>query len=109
MGHIKEMIDLLQMEGVSTVIADQCMYGLRTWKVRGEALAKKPTKFATNSECVKLELGVRCDKKHVHQPLLNNGAKLAEKYPKKLCTAMCRGMSKHKRNEERERERERVE
>ena len=55
--RIKEMVELLQMEDVGTVIADQCMYGLRTWKVRGEAPAKKSTKFATNSECVKLELG----------------------------------------------------
>ena len=52
--------------GVGTVLTDQCMFGLKAWGKGGEMLAKKPTRFATNADAVKLELAVRCDKNHVH-------------------------------------------
>ena len=97
--RLEEMVRLLEMEGVETVIGDQCMFGLKTWGKGGEVPTKKPTRFATNADAVKLELAVRCDKNHVHQRLANNRAKGAEQYPKRLCAAICRGIIKQKRND----------
>ena len=93
------MIKLLEMEGVGTVVADQCMFGLKTWGKGGEMPAKKPTKFATNADAVKSELAVRCDKSNEHQNLVSNRAKAAEQYPRKLCAAIRRGIMKKKRND----------
>ena len=42
---------MMREVGVDVVEADQCMYGLKTWgRSRAQmVLAKKPTKFMTNS------------------------------------------------------------
>ena len=66
--NLPELVELMQLDGVMTQVADQCMYGLRTHSdVKGESLpAKKPTRFMSNSWCVLQELSARCDKPHVH-------------------------------------------
>ena len=80
------------------VEVDQCMFGLKTWgKDKSQLmLAKKPTRFMTNSQALGRELARRCDNTHEHQPLLDGRAKDAARYPPGLCRAICRGISKEK-------------
>ena len=89
---------ILRQAGVELVEADQCMYGLKTWgSSRSQlVLAKKPTKFMTNSRSIGRELSRKCDGRHEHQPLIDGRAKDAARYPPALCRAICRGMSKEK-------------
>ena len=51
---LPEMIELLSMDSVSTVIGDQCMYGLTTLSEdrKTQVPAKKPTQFASNGPCI---------------------------------------------------------
>ena len=83
---------------VDVVEADQCMYGLLTWgKSKSQlVLAKKPTKFMTNSRSIGRELRRKCDREHSHQPLVDGRAKDAARYPPALCKAICRGVAKEK-------------
>ena len=84
--------------GVQIVEADQCMFGLKTWgKSRSQLiLAKKPTKFMTNSQVLGRELSRKCDGTHDHQQLIDGRAKDAARYPPSLCRALCRGILKEK-------------
>ena len=59
-------------------------------------LAKKPTRFMTNSQVLGRELSRKCDKSHEHHPLLDGRAQDAARYPPGLCRAICRGISKEK-------------
>ena len=59
-------------------------------------LAKKPTRFMTNSQARGRELARKCDKSHEYQALLDGRAKDAARYPPGLCRAICRGISKEK-------------
>ena len=84
--------------GVDVVEADQCMFGLKTWgSSRAQlVLAKKPTRFMTNSRSIGQELRRKCDWTHPHQPLVDGRAKDAARYPPALCRAICRGIAKEK-------------
>ena len=79
--------------------ADQCMYGLKTWgKNKSElVLAKKPTRFLTNSRALGRELSRRCDGSHCHQSLVDGRAAYAARYPKALCRAICKGIIEEKK------------
>ena len=83
---------------VQIVEADQCMFGLKTWgKSRSQlVLAKKPTKFMTNSRSMGNELRRKCDGSHPHQMLVDGRAREAARYPPALCRAICRGIAKEK-------------
>ena len=59
-------------------------------------LAKKPTKFMTNSRSIGGELKKRCNGAHEHQPLVDGRARDAARYPPALCRAICRGVVKEK-------------
>ena len=61
--------NILREAGVEVAEADQCMYGLKTWGKTKECLvlAKKPTRFMTNSKALGRELSRRCDGQHEHQ------------------------------------------
>ena len=89
---------MMREMGVDVVEADQCMYGLKTWgKSRAQlVLAKKPTKFMTNSRSIGTELKKRCNGAHEHQPLVDGRARDAARYPPALCRAICRGVAKEK-------------
>ena len=54
---------MMREVGVDVVEADQCMYGLHTWgRNRSQmVLAKKPTRFMTNSRSIGRELSRKCD------------------------------------------------
>ena len=69
---IPELESFMKSEGVMVSVADQCMYGLETTAntKSGKALAKKPTKFMSNSWCILHELSTRCDQSHWHQALI---------------------------------------
>ena len=84
--------------GVDVVEIDQCMFGLKTWgSSRAHlVLAKKPTRFMTNSRSIGQELRRKCDGTHSHQPLVDGRAKDAARYPPALSRAICRGIAKHR-------------
>ena len=84
--------------GVDVVETDQCMFGLKTWgSSRAQlVLAKKPTRFMTNSRSIGHELRRKCDGTHTHQTLVDGRAKDAARYPPALCRAICRGIAKEK-------------
>ena len=89
---------MMRQLGVDVVETDQCMFGLKTWgSTRSQLmLAKKPTRFMTNSRSIGTELRRKCDGSHVHQPLIDGRAKDAARYPPALCRAICRGIMKEK-------------
>ena len=88
-----EIIAFKELPGVTSTVADQCMYGLMTLSNTelGDAPAMKPEQFMSNSWCVLQELSVRCDKSHRHQPLMGGRAAKAAEHPDDLCKAICRG------------------
>ena len=52
---MKEVQEVMNKEGVVVTLADQCMYGLKTWSTtRGklDKAAKKRTRFMTNCKGV---------------------------------------------------------
>ena len=89
---------MMRQLGVDLVETDQCMFGLKTWgSSRSQlVLAKKPTRFMTNSRAIGQELRRKCDGSHSHQQLLDGRAKDAARYPPALCRAICRGIAKEK-------------
>ncbi|MDA8582881.1 hypothetical protein N9L68_01585 [bacterium] len=68
---------MLRRFDVDVVEADQCMYGLKTRGISKAhlVLAKKPTKFMTNSMSIGQALRRKCDGSHTHQPLVDGRAK----------------------------------
>ena len=92
--------EVAKKTGVVIQVADQCMYGLKTWgkdKRKRTEFARKRTKFMTNCPELAEELGRRCNNQHTHQQLINGRAKDASKYPEELRQAICRGLMKAKR------------
>ena len=97
--YMKEVQDMMTLDGVQVTRADQCMYGLKTWSnIKGklDTPARKTTRFMTNSDGVAKELQKRCDAKHEHQALVDGRAKGAAIYPRALCEAICKGIAKER-------------
>ena len=69
MRSLREVLRLEKGDGVYTVLADQCMFGLNTWRRSGrpEAVARARTRFTTNSYHVAVELDRKCGGAHRHQ------------------------------------------
>ena len=90
--QIPELVEFTKLDGVMTQVADQRMYGLVSPTGNGKEVlpAKKPTRFMSNSWCVLQDLSVRCDKSHIHRPLIAGRASKAQEYPDGLCRAICR-------------------
>ena len=89
--------NLVKRQGVSVVVSDLCMFGLKTWGEWTTAsvaehriepdraiAARKRTKFMTNSAEVARAVHRRCDQQHPHQALVNGRAKKAEEYMEEL-------------------------
>ena len=89
---ILEVVESLKLGGVDHVVADQCMYGLKTRGSAGseEFPSKKPIRFVSNSWRVLQELSTRCDKSHDHQQLMGGRAARAAEYFGELCDEVCR-------------------
>jgi len=99
--NMQEVQTVKMMNGVMTVVADQCMYGLKTWthdKTKKDAPARKRTRFMTNCIEVAKRLTKTCDHTHAHQSLVEGRAKEAAIYPQALCEAICRGLADEKKN-----------
>ena len=91
----KPVMRLLKKHGVLTTVNHQCMFGLRTRGPNGEdMLAKKPTRWMTNSRDMIDVLSVKCDKSHDHQPLIGGRAAAAAFYPPRLLRAIILGMAR---------------
>ncbi|MDA8582760.1 hypothetical protein N9L68_00975 [bacterium] len=90
--------ELMQKEGVFTVVADQCMFGQVAKSRRGkvEGIARKRTRFVTNSWWIADALNRRCNGNHAHVPLLDGKALQAAEYPAEMCRAICRGLLREK-------------
>ena len=82
---------LMAIPGVLATVADQCQYGLMSADGDGPGPAKKATRFLTNSPRISEELSKRCPGNHRHVHLTGSRAAAAQRYPKGLCEAFCRG------------------
>ena len=67
---------MMRQLGVDVVETDQRMFGLKTWGSSRSLLvvAKKPTRYMTNSRSIGQELRRKCDGSHSHQQLLDGRA-----------------------------------
>ena len=84
---------LLKHPKVSSLISDQCEYGLLTPDGNGEPTpAKKPTRWMSSSPFMVHRLSRRCSGDHVHQHLVEGRAKAAEDYSLELITEILRGI-----------------
>ena len=92
--RLPRMEDLLKQEGVWTVNADLCMYGMTATCKGVTKPAKKLTTSATNAWCVAEALGRRCDKIHQHIALFVGRAAQAAVYPRQLCKAISKAVAK---------------
>ena len=84
--------DLLGQEGVHRVRGDVCMYGMTSRDALGEAPARKPTAWITNSRIIAEEMSLKCDGAHRHVALVSGRAKACEVYPTGVIHAILRGM-----------------
>ena len=83
------------MPGATVAYVDQCMYGQWVQARNGTwALAKKPTRFATNSMHIKGDIERRCDGRHTHAKLMGGVARQAAAYPDELVDAVLAGLCK---------------
>ena len=84
---------LLNHPNVSSVVSDQCEYGLLTPDADGLPMpAKKPTRWMSSSPFMLDRLSRRCSGDHVHQHLVGGRAKAAEDYSIELVTEILRGV-----------------
>ena len=91
----KPILDILKEAGVMTTVSHQCMFGLHTPGPNGTPmLAKKPTRWMTNSASMIEALTVKCDKTHIHRHLMGGRAAAAAFYPPKLLKAIVLGMAR---------------
>ena len=86
---------------VMQMCIDQCAYRLVSKDGEGEAPAKKPTKFLTNSAALQQDLCKFCPGCKRHVNLVEGRAKAAQHYPKPLCRAVTRGIIEQARMDSR--------
>ena len=87
------VLRILEHPKVSSLISDQCEYGLLTPDAHGNPTpAKKPTRWMSSSPYMLKRLSRRCSGGHVHQHLVGGRAKAAEDYSLELVTEILRGM-----------------
>ena len=91
--------EVCNLEGVLTVLADQCQFGFTSPLPGGQGKVMKSTRFMMNSPCIAQSLNRRCpnrmthsEKKHEHVILVDGRAKAAHEYPNALCRAICKGI-----------------
>ena len=88
-----DMVKLRSLPGVYCVTADQCAFGLQTKGPDGKPmLAKKRTRFMTNSLAMARMLERSCSKDHAHQQLSGGRCADAAFYPIELVRAIVRGI-----------------
>ena len=78
---------------ISSVVSDQCEYGLLTPNDDGlPTPAKKPTRWMSSSPHMLKCLSQRCRGNHVHQHLIGGRANAAQDYSPELIGEILRGM-----------------
>lgn len=84
---------LLHTSGVSTIMFDQCQFGLMSWDQMGCAPVYKPTRLIVNHPVMEEKLSKRCHGGHRHV-MLEGGSRTrrAVEYPTGLCDAMLEGL-----------------
>ena len=91
LGAVKEM---MTNRDAWTTTMHQCMFGLRTRDVQGEALAYKPTTIVTNNEALAETLSRRCTGCHRHAQLVGKIAcTKAAHHPKDMCEAVLKAVA----------------
>ena len=84
---------LLKRNGISTVVCDQCPYGLYSRCTDGSyKLSLKPTRWASNSPFMLERLSERCTNYHQRESLMGKNARDAAYYPPALILEILRGM-----------------
>jgi hypothetical protein len=80
---------------IGSVVSNMCQYGMMQLDDDGiERHVKKPTRWLSNSPFILNELDKRCAGDHHHVQLLGGKAKAAQVYPKRLCSAILKGLKK---------------
>ena len=93
----KPIKDLLMHQAVTSVVADQCQYGLTTKGKNGHPMpAMKPMRLMTNSTQMAEMLQKRCDRQHEHQALVGGPCAAAAFYPLGLICAIITGIRETK-------------
>ena len=85
-----------RMQGVVTVRADMCQFGLHTTRQGQTGHAMKPTRFMTNSPLMAVELGRVCSRDHEHIPLLERRAGRVGRYTEELWRCIRKGILNQK-------------
>ena len=95
-----EMLSLLKQPGVVSVVANMCRFGMEsTFEDGSPGPVAKPTRFATNSACLRESLNRQCERNHQHAHLLGGRAAAAQVYPPALCEAIIRGYARQVRED----------
>ena len=84
--------EMMALPDAVTVVADQCRFGLTEIDEEGPGLAKKPTRFVTNSAAVARRLDKRCMGGHRHVSRGRGRATSSRVHPQGLCDAVCQGL-----------------
>ena len=89
---------LMKDPRVSSVLADQCQYGLVTTHASGQTRAiRKTTRFMSSAPLVLEELSLRCQGGHVHDRMEGGRtASAAAIYSPALCRAILRGAERQR-------------
>ena len=94
--ELRELQEVIAQVGVFDVTSHMCAFGMTSIDPddRERRLpVMKPTRFLTNSWCLRGELDRRCQCTVKHGNLLCGRAAAAAIYPGKLCEAICRGLA----------------
>ena len=83
--------------GIHIVRSDLCQFGLTSRDAHGEAPAKKPTFFMTDSATIAKRLTRQCGGGHRHVHLMEGRAAKAAEYTPQLCREICKGLIEQKR------------
>ena len=77
------MREIAAMDGVDAAVCDQCMYGCKTngTPTSPPMVARKATRFLSNSPEMLGKLNRRCDGSHEHKPLRGKDLAEAAFYP----------------------------
>ena len=89
--QVPSMKRLAETPGVYKAVAHQCAYGLESEDKQGKGPAKKPTVFMTNSIKIHQRMSDKCPGCPRHVWLEERRARAAQRYPPRLCRALCQG------------------
>ena len=89
---------IMELEGVYTIQAPMCKWGMTSEDGEGLGYVRKETQWVTNSPELAKTIEGKCDGSHRHVHLINGRARYAQVYPPKLVSAILRGIKRELRN-----------